>query len=670
MHQKQYDFQFNVHLQHPQQQQQQQQQQQHEQMIQTSQILYGNRSKQKSLNTSSGQPSAEEEATSKRKLSLERNRLAAYRCRERKKNEQQQMIEQADFLSVQNESLNIMLMILAIAKECNLLSNAPALHCENVPEQIAKTVANAKDPENSCVSLANSKVCSAFAQFYIGLPGLEYDYPFLINTTTIEEFDERLLEYVNSTSDYLFPLGCLSSNYNPIIPYARYSLTRLCVGMIQNPSYSLPCNFNNGLTPPPLCQCTCLEWVDSISRITQNPRVCSDSSQRNTSLASFTDQCNTWEGFNGTITDNCISGIANEPYSCGFGNNTRAACIYCRDNANDECCQQVTYCKHSLSAGTIVGIVIGSSIGAASVLFAGIWYCCRRKHRAHKYPSTQFLSSSNTSTTITTQQQEGRFSNNIKSAPINDDVTFNDSKLINFSLPSRNDRMETIDDDASTAIPTPLEPAAGSTTMDTILNEELFVVVHGYLPQMLDELELNVGDIVCLALHFDDGWALGYNVTSAQKGAFPLVCISPAPEDSLNQLLRMDSQPASMVDISNSNKSAHSNTSSLRATMEKIRESVRRSSSLNSSFQNHNSSIHSSNSLYNISNNDMHHHNTFPQRSASYKSLDYFEIDSPSSPTQHTPFFHANELAQQTLKDEKDSSESRLVKIGSGQSIE
>lgn len=178
-------------------------------------------------------------------------------------------------------------------------------------------VASAKDAESTCVSLASSKTCSAFSQFYIGLPGLAYDYPFLINTTTIQEFDERLLEYVNSTSDYLFPLGCLSSNYNPTIPYARYSLTRLCVGMIQNPSYSLPCNFDNGLTPPPLCQSTCFEWVDSIAHITQNPRVCSDSTQRNTSLASFTEQCDTWEGFNGTIAENCISGIANEPYSCG-----------------------------------------------------------------------------------------------------------------------------------------------------------------------------------------------------------------------------------------------------------------------------------------------------------------------------------------------------------------
>ncbi|CAO3656847.1 unnamed protein product [Mucor hiemalis] len=45
---------------------------------------------------------------SKRRESLEKNRMAAYRCRERKKHEQKQMIDQADYLTVQNETLHHM----------------------------------------------------------------------------------------------------------------------------------------------------------------------------------------------------------------------------------------------------------------------------------------------------------------------------------------------------------------------------------------------------------------------------------------------------------------------------------------------------------------------------------------------------------------------------------
>ncbi|KAI8997166.1 hypothetical protein BDB01DRAFT_901594 [Pilobolus umbonatus] len=42
----------------------------------------------------------------KKQLCLERNRQAAYRCRERKKLEQKKLIERADDLTKRNESLN------------------------------------------------------------------------------------------------------------------------------------------------------------------------------------------------------------------------------------------------------------------------------------------------------------------------------------------------------------------------------------------------------------------------------------------------------------------------------------------------------------------------------------------------------------------------------------
>lgn len=221
----------------------------------------------------------------------------------------------------------------------------------------------------------------------------------------------------------------------------------------------------------------------------------------------------------------------------------------------------------------------------------------------------------------------------------------NTSKLNNMDSPFMNDKMEIMDDYTSTAIPAALRPSTESN--HTPLSEEFFVVIHPYPPQMPDELELNAGDIVCLALYFDDGWALGYNVTTGQKGAFPLVCISPAPEESLDQLLQMDSSlPTTMID---SNHHSSNNNNNLQMTMEKIRENVRRSLSLNSYNNNH--SIHSSNSY----NNDMHHSNTIPKRSASYKSYDYFEIDSPSSPTLHTPFFDASATPTLTIRPEQNN---------------
>ncbi|KAL9558552.1 hypothetical protein MBANPS3_000842 [Mucor bainieri] len=51
----------------------------------------------------------------------------------------------------------------------------------------------------------------------------------------------------------------------------------------------------------------------------------------------------------------------------------------------------------------------------------------------------------------------------------------------------------------------------------------------------------------------------------------------------------------------------------------------------------------------------MHHGSAIPKRSASYKSYDYFEIDSPSSPTLHTPFFDAHPTPSLSTRPEQNN---------------
>ncbi|KAI9344110.1 hypothetical protein BD770DRAFT_350979 [Pilaira anomala] len=77
----------------------------------------------------------------KRKQSLEKNRLAAYRCRERKKQEQQHMIDQADLLALQNESLQIIVHNLRneVISLRELLLAHDTCHCERVQSFIQKS---------------------------------------------------------------------------------------------------------------------------------------------------------------------------------------------------------------------------------------------------------------------------------------------------------------------------------------------------------------------------------------------------------------------------------------------------------------------------------------------------------------------------------------------------
>jgi hypothetical protein len=248
----------------------------------------------------------------------------------------------------------------------------------------------------------------------------------------------------------------------------------------------------------------------------------------------------------------------------GFGpDNTKYACRYCQKNPDDGCCQNVAGCGQGLPTGAIVGIAIGSVVAVCIAILGIFFYCRKRKNSLFQFMSASATSSSTTQAKVFIKE------------PLELQPTVNNSKL-------------QITSDFSTTIIPP--------------NEEFYVAIHPYPSQMPDELELKTGDIICLAMHFDDGWALGFNVTTGLKGAFPLVCISHIPADSLDQLLNTEEE----------------------------QPTIQRSLSLNSHHQH---TINNNKPIINTT--------SIPKRSVSCKSnYDYIEAESPSSPTFHTPFFN------------------------------
>ncbi|KAJ3134516.1 hypothetical protein HK100_003561 [Physocladia obscura] len=58
-------------------------------------------------------------------------------------------------------------------------------------------------------------------------------------------------------------------------------------------------------------------------------------------------------------------------------------------------------------------------------------------------------------------------------------------------------------------------------------------VLFAYTAAQEDELDLVVGNDVLLVKSFDDGWALGMNPLTGQKGAFPLACVDQTKRASL-----------------------------------------------------------------------------------------------------------------------------------------
>lgn len=177
------------------------------------------------------------------------------------------------------------------------------------------SASHSQDSGGNCFSLNSSQTCPAFQQYYIST-SLNSTYPFLSNITNVQSFDSAMLTYVDSSAFYLSKLGCTNKASISSIPYARYSLTFLCATLIQDSSYSLPCNYDNGLNPPPLCQSTCFEWTDSVNSITNNVDMCPNQDYQEMSMENLNSSCIYWSGLNGTY--NCINGMANEPTNCGI----------------------------------------------------------------------------------------------------------------------------------------------------------------------------------------------------------------------------------------------------------------------------------------------------------------------------------------------------------------
>ncbi|KAI7907910.1 uncharacterized protein BX663DRAFT_482161 [Cokeromyces recurvatus] len=500
----------------------------------------------------------------------------------------------------------------------------------------------------SCFSLKGSSTCPAYEDYYISL----LEYSFLENVTDIASFDEAMIKHVKSSDFFLIPLGCENKVLkSETIPYARYSLTYLCANLIQDSYYSLPCNYDHKLSPPPLCRQTCFQYMSSVNEITNSVSLCPNQAEKREMILNMNSSCEYWSGLNATF--NCVIGIANEPNLCGFGG-LKEACQYCQSTSGskDACCQLVSGCQ-KLSVGAIIGIIIGCLVFVGIVGAIIFRYFCYKKKRKNGVSYNGFMM--NYKKKKNKKEREAHDGEEDSSSAFAYESLVSQHALVsqpyNHKSASTNS-LSTAAAAAAAAVTPPTTPPSllnipqqqqqqqqqqqtsqGAITQPTV--EEFFEVKHPYPPQMGDELALHVGDIVCVAMNFDDGWALGFNVTTGLKGVFPLVCVTPVPEELLEQLL-LPEQPAT-------NKTLVEDGSEHLMNMEQIRDNIRRSISISSRKT-------TTTGKHTLPTTELTDHSNIPRRTASIMrdSYDYHESDSPTSPTQHTPFFDVSLLYQNT----------------------
>lgn len=142
--------------------------------------------------------------------------------------------------------------------------------------------------------------------------------PWLVNVSTVNDFDHQLLNYVNSSSFWNMELGCKSTW---IHNRARYAVSLTCATIIFSPKSTSLCNPENN-TIIPLCQSTCESYSKSIQSILTSAKsdaICNLSGGNliTAGVNSLSQQCSTNDALKGIPSTGCISGADNELDMCG-----------------------------------------------------------------------------------------------------------------------------------------------------------------------------------------------------------------------------------------------------------------------------------------------------------------------------------------------------------------
>ncbi|CAI2165019.1 7303_t:CDS:2 [Funneliformis geosporum] len=249
-----------------------------------------------------------------------------------------------------------------------------------------------------CLPLTNTVTCSAFSQYSISSAssltsplsqdskGAIFDTTFnwLLEAENITRFDELLLNYVNTQyikwrykedtnfSSDVKECSEVTPSISSITTYARYTLTTICAYLVQQPQSRL-CNANDTLQNERiLCKQTCLDHYDSLQDIAHSPNVCINGTTSD--IDKRFENLNKWCTFNtdNETTTNCVSGEENEPNNCGFKDDTRGLCSYCKDRDTNSCCSNIQQCPYNLPSVSDSSPIIPISPNSSDISASGM----------------------------------------------------------------------------------------------------------------------------------------------------------------------------------------------------------------------------------------------------------------------------------------------------------
>ncbi|KAJ2998695.1 hypothetical protein NUW58_g241 [Xylaria curta] len=284
-------------------------------------------------------------------------------------------------------------------------------------------LAAAQQGQPACIQLTNSTTCPAFASAFVSTNKAVTDlFPFLAVVNDVATFDSQLRQY--STGEwrrrqYQTLLGCGAVDLSNEDLYARFSMSVLCNGIVQN-SISF-CKMSENAQRP-LCSTDCAHYAQSEEFIVADKSLCPNpGNNAQAQIRSDFEICA--QPADALSPTNCVQATTNEPNNCGYGESTFGLCSYCASggiNSTDTCCYNSNAEKicagvvlptlipqnftsglptptstatntpipgeastgNGLSGGAIAGIAVGSVAGV--LLAALLLFFCIRRMRQRK----------------------------------------------------------------------------------------------------------------------------------------------------------------------------------------------------------------------------------------------------------------------------------------------
>ncbi|KAG0093882.1 hypothetical protein BGZ93_010723 [Podila epicladia] len=402
-----------------------------------------------------------------------------------------------------------------------------------------------------CVSLATSTVCPSYKTYSVENTKISWLSSLGINMsafTDTKSFDEAAN---NATGFYTY--GCFGKANTTHIAYQN---TVLCTLLVQE-SKSCP----NANQAPNLCMDSCKLYEDGLKAIAAT--ACPNDSSVKSSITVLSGTCNRsnqeWPNLQSTDSS-CVKATDNELATCGRGT-PQARCEYCKTHAAEACCVGGASCTsptanattaatssavattattlpatptptESKSTSPIPGLsmaAFGGIIAGAAVLLLliiAMCICCMRRKKTNK-------GDNGGSKNLSRQMSNSSARYNISSPKIQEEG-FGASSAA--AIPSAPIPMTAL---PSLSAPEPIAAigagAVAAGAPKTSAGKQSYCqALYPYQASMADELDLNPGDIVNVQRVFDDGWAVGVNMSSGNEGAFPVVCVMFVDESALD----------------------------------------------------------------------------------------------------------------------------------------